>query len=151
LGVKELLEMVQINLYQTLQASFLGPKSDFPTQGNFLVSSFDTLDAVGSPSPPSKDDILRDQMERTALFSCSVFPNQRLPLFGTSPLLSKANDIIAILYGCDLPVLLREIPNWEGKTRYKVVSEAYVHFFMYGEVLEDIRDCRFDEVDFEIH
>ena len=151
LGLNELPEMVQISLYQTLRATYLGPKSNFPTQENFVVDSLDALDAVGSLISPGTENILQDLMEHTALFSCSVFPNQRLPLFGTSPLLSKANDIIAIIYGCDWPVLLREIPNTDGKTNYEVVSEAYIHFFMYGEVLEDIKDGRFDEVDFRIH
>jgi hypothetical protein len=151
LGLNEFPEIVQINLYQTLRASHLGPKSSFPIPENFVVDSLDALDAIGSLISPSNEKILQDLMEHTALFSCSVFPNQRLLLFGTSPLLSRANDTIAIIYGCDWPVLLREIPNTEGKTKYEVVSEAYIHFFMYGEVLEDMKNGSFDEVDFKIH
>ena len=45
---------------------------------------------------------------------------------------AEIGDVLCILYGCDLPVLLR--PVRDG--RYKFMGEAYVHGLMHGEAME---------------
>jgi hypothetical protein len=52
---------------------------------------------------------------------------------GLGPPQVQQDDIIAILYGANVPFLLRPC----GDNRHELVGEAYVHGIMYGEYLED--------------
>ncbi|GAP92967.1 putative ankyrin and HET domain protein [Rosellinia necatrix] len=57
------------------------------------------------------------------------------PIYGLAPQRSTVSDIVCILFGCSVPVVLSEHQSY-GKTRYKVVGEAYVHGMMDGEAME---------------
>jgi hypothetical protein len=64
---------------------------------------------------------------------------------GLAPITAQKGDIIAILFGCSMPVILRRY----GDKGYKLVGEAYVHGIMEGEALgwlgeDQIHDEMFD-------
>ena len=54
---------------------------------------------------------------------------------GLGPAATRAGDAVAILPGCDTPLILRE--SGDGWT---VVGECYIHGVMYGEVVEMFRE-----------
>ncbi|KAN0108697.1 HET domain containing protein [Hyaloscypha variabilis] len=56
-------------------------------------------------------------------------------LFGLGPPLSKNGDFVCILYGCSVPVILREM---SPKGHYILVGEAYVHGKMDSEAITDL-------------
>ena len=53
-------------------------------------------------------------------------------LFGLAPTKSQVGDLIVILYGCSVPVLLREFKT-KRDHYFELVGEAYVHGMMDGE------------------
>lgn len=53
----------------------------------------------------------------------------------------REGDIIAIIYGLQVPVVLRKDEKAPG--HYKVMEECYVHEYMNGEAIGN-----FDEMDF---
>ncbi|KAM6511029.1 hypothetical protein FSOLCH5_011476 [Fusarium solani] len=61
------------------------------------------------------------------------------PLFGICPPKSREGDFICILYGCSVPVVMRESGSGPYMT---LIGEAYVHGKMDGEALEDFEEKR---------
>ena len=68
----------------------------------------------------------------------------------------REGDIVVVLFGCSVPVILRNvsaIPNLSlGKDTYELVGEAYIHGMMDGEALEKGEDGTYvrPEKSFEI-
>jgi Heterokaryon incompatibility protein (HET) len=60
---------------------------------------------------------------------------------GTAPLDTERGDEVWILYGCNIPVLLRKLDSG----RWRFVGECYIHGYMYGEVVEELRMGRRQE------
>ena len=56
-------------------------------------------------------------------------------------------DIVCVLFGSDMPVVLREI----GGKRYVLVGDCYVHGIMNGEAIERMRVGRYKAEEFRIH
>lgn len=56
-------------------------------------------------------------------------------------------DLVCILFGCDMPVILRE----NGKSGYVYVGECYMHGIMGGEAIEGLRAGKYEVKDFQIH
>lgn len=54
---------------------------------------------------------------------------------GTAPLDTERGDEVWILYGCNIPVLLRKVNSDHGR----FVGECYIHGYMYGEVEEELK------------
>lgn len=88
-------------------------------------------------------DMLRKYLTRVRnvtwnrrFFTATVQEFER-PLFGLCPPKSREGDFVCILYGCSVPVVMRE----SGSGRYMtLIGEAYVHGKMDGEALEDFED-----------
>ncbi|KAN0068896.1 Heterokaryon incompatibility protein (HET) domain containing protein [Elaphomyces granulatus] len=77
----------------------------------------------------------------------SAMPEDPSELFGLCPPTTKENDLIFVLYGCSVPVILREISK-EGDDRgpyYQLIGEAYVHGKMDGEAM-DLENGRANEL-----
>lgn len=55
---------------------------------------------------------------------------------GFAPPKTENGDVIAILYGCSVPVILRPTFPATGVYKYFFVGEAYIHGKMYGEVFD---------------
>ncbi|RSL74024.1 hypothetical protein CEP53_000582 [Fusarium sp. AF-6] len=70
-------------------------------------------------------------------FFTATVQDPEQPLFGLCPPKSTEGDFICILYGCSVPVVMRE----SGSGRYMtLIGEAYVHGKMDGEALEDFEE-----------
>ena len=63
---------------------------------------------------------------------------------GLVPASARADDVIAVLGGCDVPLILR---LREDTNQFYVVGECYVHGLMSGEVLEFVQEGRCEMVD----
>jgi len=55
--------------------------------------------------------------------------------FGLAPAEAQEGDIICILFGCSVPVVLRQIYDADGLARFQFIGEAYVYGMMEGEFL----------------
>jgi len=61
----------------------------------------------------------------------------------------QRGDVICILFGCSMPIVLRQVGG-EGGGHWVVVGECYVHGVMEGEGLEVLRREEVQEQEFEI-
>lgn len=52
-------------------------------------------------------------------------------LVGAAPCRARDGDVVAILYGCSIPLVLRKVNDNEA---WQVIGEAYMHGFMNGEI-----------------
>jgi hypothetical protein len=52
-------------------------------------------------------------------------------LTGVAPCRARPGDIVAVLYGCSIPLVLRKAGQQDA---WRVIGEAYVHNYMNGEV-----------------
>ncbi|KAH7345860.1 heterokaryon incompatibility protein-domain-containing protein [Pyrenochaeta sp. MPI-SDFR-AT-0127] len=80
---------------------------------------------------------------------CDNGPEQchKSQIVGFGPPDTKLEDIIAILYGCSVPVILRPMPTISDKpTEFQLVGEAYIYGKMDGEAFDD--HCK--ETDFKL-
>lgn len=58
-------------------------------------------------------------------------------IVGLSPASTRMGDIIAILFGCSIPVILRPLPlSAANKQQYEFVSEAFIYGYMDGEIFD---------------
>jgi len=55
---------------------------------------------------------------------------------GMAPSRGFKGDVVAILFGCSVPVLLR--PRDQNVTSYAFIGECYVHDFMNGEAIQEL-------------
>lgn len=53
---------------------------------------------------------------------------------------TKVGDRIAILIGCSVPVVIREIGGGKDKPMWQLVGECYIDGFMEGEYMDVVRD-----------
>jgi hypothetical protein len=54
---------------------------------------------------------------------------------GVGPLGAKTGDVVVVLFGADVPFVLRPV-----SAGYKLLGECYVHSIMHGEVLSVLRE-----------
>ncbi|KAG7006525.1 hypothetical protein G7Y79_00014g037000 [Physcia stellaris] len=59
--------------------------------------------------------------------------------FGLAPNEARVGDMICILYGCSVPVILREIKDRSTQEilHYELIGESYIYGLMDGEAVED--------------
>jgi hypothetical protein len=67
--------------------------------------------------------------------------------FLMAPRSRRVGDIVCVLFGCDMPVVLRE----KKKSHYIFVRECYADGFMNGEAIKDSADEKYTSVEFRIH
>jgi hypothetical protein len=68
-------------------------------------------------------------------------------LFLMAPSSSRIGDIVCVIFGCDMPVVLR---RKEGGP-YTFVGGCYADGIMYGEAIEDLANGKNKAVEFRIH
>jgi hypothetical protein len=66
---------------------------------------------------------------------------------GLGPKLARASDIVAILYGCRWPVVLRPLPKLG---EFQFLGMCYVHGIMDGEVVRSNKAMCLDDTEFHI-
>ena len=97
--------------------------------------------------------VVRDVVWNRRTFEANDPERIESPVIGLAPPDAKLGDRICILYGCSVPVVLREHSGNRGVDRYwQLIGDAYVHDFMDGEGIRslpsDMREAA--EVLFEI-
>ncbi|KAI7171448.1 hypothetical protein D0869_13454 [Hortaea werneckii] len=66
---------------------------------------------------------------------------------GVGPQTLEKDDLVVILYGCDLPAILRRYPN---SNLHEFIGVAYVEGIMYGEAVEDAEARGIEDVTFHL-
>ncbi|KAH8810070.1 heterokaryon incompatibility protein-domain-containing protein [Hyaloscypha sp. PMI_1271] len=84
--------------------------------------------------PPSHELVQEIMYRVSVLMAGRKFLITGNGYLGWAPNTSKKGDIIAVLFGCTTPMVLRPIAD----KRYEVVGEAYVHGFMEGKAMDDL-------------
>lgn len=69
-------------------------------------------------------------------------------MMGLGPYRTKPGDRICILYGCSRPVILRKVGN--ESTNDRLVGDAYVEGFMFGEAMKGIDDGSYVKEEFHL-
>ncbi|KAI1120009.1 HET-domain-containing protein [Nemania abortiva] len=62
---------------------------------------------------------------------------------GLVPAATRAGDMVAVLTGCDVPLVLRPEVNSEQEGRFEVLGEAYVHWVTGRELGEGLASGRY--------
>ncbi|PVH81059.1 hypothetical protein DL98DRAFT_514960 [Cadophora sp. DSE1049] len=96
-------------------------------------------------------DITRDMIRGDALFESSAFPrkmaiSQEMDYVGMVPKGARVGDLLVLLWGAEVPFVLRERLGMDGVMEYQIVGECYVHGVMDGEGVNG----NYEEQDFVI-
>lgn len=59
---------------------------------------------------------------------------------GAFPSSAKRGDVVCVLRGCHVPFVLRPVEEGEGRGRFEVLGECYVHGIMNGEAVRGGED-----------
>jgi len=70
-------------------------------------------------------------------------------MFGLVPGLARERDVICIVYGCSVPVVLREVKGKGGEQVWEFVGECFVHGMMDGEAMPYINTPTYPYTDSE--
>ncbi|KAI1736457.1 hypothetical protein F4680DRAFT_432206 [Xylaria scruposa] len=62
--------------------------------------------------------------------------SERKPVVGFCPRGTQKGDFVCILFGCSVPLVLRQIGSGDGG-QYTLIGECYVHGKMDGEAMVD--------------
>jgi Heterokaryon incompatibility protein (HET) len=65
--------------------------------------------------------------------------------FGLGPAVMQPGDIVCVLFGAQVPFILRR-----KDSRYQLVGESYVHGIMHGEAIKMLEDCELEKQTFSI-
>lgn len=65
--------------------------------------------------------------------------------FGLGPAVMQPGDIVCVLFGAQVPFILRR-----KDSRYQLVGESYVHGIMYGEAIKMLEDGELEKQTFSI-
>lgn len=125
-----------LHSYQNFK-KYLSLYENFPLLESFLGSRATNLDKVVGR--------FQDAMEM-AVFNRVVFRTQHGHI-GIGPLTTQIGDTVSILYGCNLPVVLKA--NDEG-TAFTLKGASYVHGVMNGEAVQRHKARGMDDVMFDI-
>ncbi|KAF2757536.1 hypothetical protein EJ05DRAFT_511333 [Pseudovirgaria hyperparasitica] len=71
--------------------------------------------------------------------------SNRESLFGLGPATTLTNDIVCILFGCTVPVILREQKDEHDEVYYEFVGEAFVYGMMDGEAVTSMSEEELQE------
>ncbi|KAK4445233.1 HET-domain-containing protein [Podospora aff. communis PSN243] len=145
----DLLDLAKSHLLSYCVRAFEGNK-EFTLAGHKLGDFFDVepdFERIGSKEVlPSLRHALNAR-DRINLYR-RLFTTAECGFVGVGMQEVKKGDVVAVLYGFSMPVVLRG--DGEGKGRWRVVGECYVHGLMEGEGLGMLERGEAGERDFEI-
>lgn len=58
---------------------------------------------------------------------------------------ARGGDLVCVLFGCSVPVIL-----WDENETVKLVGEAYVHGFIDGEAIGELKSGNVEERQWDI-
>jgi hypothetical protein len=103
-------------------------------------------------SPDPVDDEILEKRERAMVSAAALRMHAKRiviserKLAGLAPKLTEVGEKIAVLLGCDFPVVLREVDG-----RFELIGEIYVDSIMNGEAMDDLKSEKYEKRYFEIH
>ncbi|OCL14918.1 HET-domain-containing protein [Glonium stellatum] len=109
------------------------------------VLNTDLLLATGVPS------IVMDFLRRvqSVVWMRKLIKTQHAKLLGLAPKHTRRGDLVCILYGCSVPVILREVAQ-QPKPYYEFIGECYLHSMMEGEACRVQSERNITKQHFEI-
>jgi hypothetical protein len=105
---------------------------DISPQGDFNTTMFDGLG--GTPQTMAEFVQRVKQAVWNRRFFLTRTSRSEESFYGFAPQETRSEDLIAILFGCSVPVVLRKN---EGSDSYQFIGECYVHGVMDGEAIRD--------------
>jgi len=72
---------------------------------------------------------------RNVTWNRKFFTSEKGDLLGLCPAAARQGDLVCVLYGCSVPVILRQ---HEDDGCFELIGEAYVHGKMDGEAMADV-------------
>ncbi|KAF7522444.1 hypothetical protein G7054_g12127 [Neopestalotiopsis clavispora] len=91
-------------------------------------------------------EVVRDTVWNRRTCRLKSFRRRPKRLVGLIPQHARVGDQVCILYGCSVPVVLREVVQEAGVRSWHIIGDAYIDRMMNGEAL----DGRLEERNFRI-
>lgn len=101
--------------------------------------------AVGNEEIPYSDAVELDLRSQLVGYRRKICVGDR-GYCGLVPDSAQVGDIVCILFGCDVPVILRECEA----NKFNFVGESYIHGIMNGEAVKHMRNGEVIPTEFEI-
>jgi Heterokaryon incompatibility protein (HET) len=112
------------------------PKSWYQRACLYALAQTDSTGVLNTPTliKSGGPSIMVEFLERvqSVVWNRKFFTTTNGNLFGLGPDGLQSGDVVAVLYGCTVPVILRAAEN---KMHYKVVGECYIHGLMDGQAV----------------
>lgn len=129
----------QVAMLDLLRISSKAPSPEDSTNLFEYVSSIDVeelLDTAEVPDYVKKYlTVVRNTICNRRTFQSKVDNDDEVPLVGLIPQNGQVGDQLCILYGCSVPVVLRELPSSDDERCWQLIGDAYVDGFMDGEAI----------------
>ncbi|KAF2834008.1 hypothetical protein CC86DRAFT_390058 [Ophiobolus disseminans] len=89
---------------------------------------------------------------RDVIWNRRTFRTSSSNLVGLIPQNARVGDHICVLYGCSVPVVLRQHQDPDGGIFWKLVGDAYAHGVMDGDILRQVSEnwIESNETEFEL-
>lgn len=84
---------------------------------------------------------------QSVIWNRKLLVSEKNRWLGLVPMATLETDIICILYGCSVPVVLRQVKTEEGVPYFQLVGECYVHGIMDGEIIDAANEYAEQEFD----
>ncbi|TAQ90353.1 hypothetical protein B7494_g1332 [Chlorociboria aeruginascens] len=95
----------------------------------------DTSLLLRSPGSSSEREFL--ERVQTVTWNRKFFTMTPKGRFGIGPAKMEEKDLVCVLYGCSVPVVLRDVASPDGARNFKVIGECFVYGMMEGEALSE--------------
>ncbi|KAI1290540.1 hypothetical protein F5Y03DRAFT_378265 [Xylaria venustula] len=135
--------MVSISPLFPVFASFLHLNAAYHIRGVPLRNYFTCKDKI-CPDPAAFMEVAR--ISHNVTFDRRLCTTQT-ELLGMAPLYAKRGDKIAVLYNCDMPVVLRPRP---GGQSYEYIGSCFIEGLMKGEAIQGISEGKYNPVTISI-
>jgi heterokaryon incompatibility protein (HET) len=136
--------------YRSAMSHLLQLSSEIPEAGDVTKHDnfFDNISSIDVEELLDTDlhdhvrtflEIVRDVVWNRRTFQ--ALPEQEIndssgPFVGLIPQSAKVGDRICVLYGCSVPVVLRQKVQPDGRITWQLIGDAYVDGIMDGELIE---------------
>jgi hypothetical protein len=128
----------RVAMLHLLQISSKAPNPEQSTNLFEYVSSIDIEELLDTNIPDHVKKylaVVRNVIWNRRTFQSKVDNDDEVPLVGLIPRNGQVGDQVCILYGCSVPVVLRELPSSDDETCWQLIGDAYVYGVMDGEAV----------------
>jgi hypothetical protein len=129
--------------YQAAMLHLLEISSGYPESDSLPhlldeMSSIDPEEVLDLEMPEYVEQflmVIRDVIWNRRTFRLKWKNNASKISVGLAPQQAKVGDQVCILYGCTVPVVLRQLTHATDGSSWHLIGDAYVHGIMDGEVI----------------